>query len=106
MALVIVHAKKNGVRSTVSMERRLAELLSIRLCGHVDLAQLKPWCEAQMQNDPGAFERGVSQRLAALAVLEVADESLKKTYLKWLEEGHNRRMAKILATRVRRKASR
>jgi hypothetical protein len=53
------------------------------------------WCQAQVAEDPGAFEKAASQRLAAKAALAIAPQELQERY--WdlaLAEGQGRQRKK------------
>ena len=78
MALVRIHLRKKGQRTTVSMERVLADVLSLHLCGRIDLPTVGGWCESEIEKDPGAYEVSASQRLASRAVLEIAPKALRE----------------------------
>ena len=80
MALVRIHLRKNGQRTTVSMERVLADVLSLHLCGRIDLPTVGGWCQNEIEKDPGAYEVSASQRLASRAVLEIAPKALQEKY--------------------------
>jgi hypothetical protein len=98
MALRRIHLRKGKGRTTVSLERVLAELLSIHLCGKLDSSTVSAWCQREVEKDPGAFAQGASQRLASLAALEIAPKMLQEAY--W-NERLKAGKAKILAKRVR-----
>jgi len=85
MALVRIHLRKDGQRTTVSMERVLADVLSLHLCGRIDLRTVGEWCQKEIETDPGAYEVSASQRLASRAVLEIAPKALQERYWAVLE---------------------
>lgn len=85
MALVRIHLRKMGQRTTVSMERVLAEVLSLHLCGRIDLPTVGGWCESEIEKDPGAYEVSASQRLASRAVLAIAPKALQEKYWDGME---------------------
>jgi hypothetical protein len=85
MALVRIHLKKNGQRTTISMERVLADVLSLHLCGRIDFPMVGGWCQKEIEKDPGAYEVSASQRLASRAVLEIAPKALQERYWAVLE---------------------
>lgn len=80
MALVRIHLRKQGQRTTVSMERVLADVLSLHLCGRIDLPTVGDWCQKEIEKDAGAYEVSASQRLASRAVLEIAPKALQEKY--------------------------
>ncbi len=80
MALVRIHLRKDGHRTTVSMERVLADVLSLHLCGRINLRTIGGWCQKEIEKDPGAYEVSASQRLASRAVLEIAPKALREKY--------------------------
>lgn len=80
--VVTFHVRKGKGRTTVSLERTLSQLLSIRLCGKVDMAVVSRWCQEQLNADPGAFERDASQRLASKAAVAVAPKEVQE---KWAD---------------------
>ncbi len=80
MAVVTFHVKKGQLRTTVSLERVLMDLLSIRLVGKVELAAVVKWAQQQVDEDPGAYERSTSQRLASKAALAIAPNELRERY--------------------------
>ena len=85
MALVRIHLRKDGQRTTVSMERVLAEVLSLHLCGRIDLPTVGGWCQKEIEKDPGAYEVSASQRLASRAVLQIAPKALQEKYWDGME---------------------
>jgi hypothetical protein len=78
--IIILHVRKSNGRSTVSMERTLADLLSIYLCGNIDLSVVAKWCQDELEKDPRAYDKGASQRLSSKAVLTVAPKVLEERY--------------------------
>ena len=72
--------RKKGQRTTVSMERVLADVLSLHLCGRIDVPTVGGWCQKEIENDPGAYEVSASQRLASRAVLAIAPKALQEKY--------------------------
>ena len=80
MSLVRIHLRRKGQRTTVSMERVLAEVLSLHLCGRIDVPTVGGWCESEIEKDPGAYEVSASQRLASRAVMEIAPKALQEKY--------------------------
>jgi hypothetical protein len=85
MALVRIHLRKMGQRTTVSMERVLADVLSLHLCGRIDLPTVGGWCQKEIEKDPGAYEVSASQRLASRAVLQIAPKALQEKYWDGME---------------------
>lgn len=100
MALVTVHVRREGRRTTVSMEETLATLLSLQMCGKAALGSVARWCQEQIDADPGAYFTSASQRLAGRAVLAIAPKALSEAYYDHLAEG---RLAKNLARPRRRR---
>lgn len=80
MAVITFHIKKGRRRTTVSMERVLADLLSIRLGGAMDRSIVAKWSQEQVDEDPGAYERAASQRLASKAALMIAPKDVQERY--------------------------
>ena len=85
MALVRIHLRKDGRRTTVSMERVLADVLSLHLCGKIDVPTVGGWCQKEIEKDHGAYEVSASQRLASRAALEIAPKALQEKYWDVLE---------------------
>ena len=67
------------------MERVLADVLSLHLCGKIDLPTVGGWCQKEIEKDPGAYEVSASQRLASRAVLEIAQKALREKYWDGME---------------------
>lgn len=103
MALLRIHLRKKGTRTTVSMERVLANVLSLQLCGKFDVLTVAKWCEKEIEKDPGAYEISASQRLSSLAVLEIAPKALQEQYRAALEQSTK---ANKLATARRQRKGR
>jgi hypothetical protein len=80
MAVTTFHIKKGQIRTTVSLERVLMDLLSIQLVGKVELSAVTKWAQEQVDEDPGAFATSTSQRLASKAALTVARKELRERY--------------------------
>ena len=68
------------MRTTVSLERVLMDLLSIRLVGKVEPSAVTKWAQEQVDEDPGAYEKATSQRLASKAALAIAPKDLQERY--------------------------
>jgi hypothetical protein len=102
MALVRIHLRKKGQRTTVSMERVLAEVLSLHLCGRIDLPTVGGWCQKEIEKDPGAYEASASQRLASRAVLAIAPKALQEKY--WDGMGASARAKKLSSGKKKRTA--
>lgn len=101
MALVAIHVRREGRRTTVSMEEVLSTLLSLHLCGKIDLGAVTRWCQGQINADPGAYFKGASQRLASRAALVIAPANLREAYYDRLVQG---RLANILAKPRKRRS--
>jgi hypothetical protein len=80
MAVATFHIKKGQIRTTVSLERVLMELLSIHLVGKAEFSAVTKWAQQQVDDDPGAYEKATSQRLASKAALEIAPKKLQEQY--------------------------
>lgn len=87
MALIRIHLTKDRQRTTVSMERVLADVLSLHLCGRLEVTTVRGWCQKEIEKDPGAYAVSASQRLASRAVLEIAPKGLQEKYWDALESG-------------------
>ena len=94
MALVTMHVRREGRRTTISMEEVLSRLLSLQLGGKVDLGVVARWCQEQINADPGAYFRNASQRLAGRAALAIVPKNLQEAYYDQLGQG---RLANKLA---------
>jgi hypothetical protein len=100
MALVTMHVRREGRRTTVSMEEVLSTLLSLHLGGKVDLGVVARWCQEQINADPGAYFSNASQRLAGLAALAIAPKNLQEVY--WDQRLAGRLANKLAKPRRRR----
>jgi hypothetical protein len=80
MSVKTFHIKKRVSRTTISLERTLMEILSLHLCGRIDRAVVAKWCQEQVDEDPGAYEKAASQRLAARAAIAIAPKELQERY--------------------------
>ena len=80
MAVVTFHVRKGHLRTTVSLERVLMHLLSIRLVGKIETLAVTKWAQQQVDEDPGAYENAASQRLAAKAALALAPREIQERY--------------------------
>ena len=97
---VTMHVRREGRRTTVSMEEVLSALLSLHLCGKIDLGVVARWCQEQINADPGAYFRDASRRLAAQAALVIAPKNLREAYYDQLVQGG---VANVLAKPHRRR---
>jgi hypothetical protein len=100
MALVTMHVRREGRRTTVSMEEVLSTLLSLHLGGKVDLGVVARWCQEEIDADPGAYFSNASQRLAGRAALAIAPKNVQEAYYDQMAQG---RLAKKLAKPKRRR---
>jgi hypothetical protein len=80
MSVKTFHIKKGAWRTTVSLERTLMEILSLHLCGRIDRSVIAKWCQEQADEDPGAYEKAASQRLAARAAIAIAPKEIQERY--------------------------
>lgn len=90
MALSRYHVVINDVRTTVSLAPALAELLALKLESEPQTvtahAAVRAWLQAEVDRDPGAVRYGrASQRLAHLAILEIAAPALLSKRDNWIE---------------------
>ena len=85
------HIRLGEGRTTVTLDRTLAELLALHLAGEVAHEPVRAWCQEQIDADPAAFEGGASQRLAHHAVLAIARPSLRDKWESLLVAGSRRR---------------
>jgi len=76
----VLNIKGKGKRTTIKVEERIAILLSLHLCKRFDLPTVREWLQGKIDEDPGAFYGGASQRLTALAAEEIAPKALQVAY--------------------------
>jgi len=80
MPIAIIHVTMGRTRTTISLDRVLADLLSIHLCGRIENSAVAKWCQQQIDKDPGAFAARASQRLGSQAALEIAPKQIRDAY--------------------------
>jgi len=105
MTGVRLHVQRAEKRTTVSMDSVLVSLMSLRLCGKVDVGKVAEWCQERINEDPGAYSSSASQRLSSRAALEIAPKALQDAYWDNILASERKQRGRAEGARRTRKAS-